>query len=99
MIGTLITWAVFGLVIGLIARFLYPGRQPMGILMTMVLGIVGSFVGGFISWAFGFSPEQGPFHGAGWIMSIIGGIIVVWIGLFTADRSAGNLATRNRDIM
>ena len=43
LIWSLITWAVFGLVIGTIARLLYPGRQPMSLLMTMVLGIVGSF--------------------------------------------------------
>lgn len=85
-IGTIISWAVFGLVIGLIARLLYPGRQPMGFLMTMILGIIGSFVGGFISWAFGFRPEEGAFRGAGWIMSIVGALIVVWAGLFMASR-------------
>jgi uncharacterized membrane protein YeaQ/YmgE (transglycosylase-associated protein family) len=86
-IGTIIVWAVFGLVIGLIARFLYPGRQPMGLLMTMVLGIVGSLVGGFISWGLGFRPEEGAFRGAGWIMSIIGALIVVWVSLFLASKS------------
>lgn len=85
-VGTIITWAVFGLVIGLIARFLYPGRQPMGLFMTMVLGIVGSLVGGFISWAVGFRPEEGPFRGAGWIMSIVGALIVVWLSLYLASR-------------
>ena len=83
---SIITWAVFGLVIGAIARLLYPGRQPMGLLMTMVLGIVGSLVGGLISWLFGFDPEDGPFRGAGWIMSIVGALIVVWIGLYASSR-------------
>lgn len=87
-IWSLITWAVFGLVIGLIARFLYPGRQPMSLLMTMVLGVVGSMVGGLISWGVGFRPEDGPFRGAGWIMSIIGALIVVWIGMYLASRRA-----------
>src|SRR5690349_3020221 len=86
-IGTMISWAVFGLVIGLIARMLYPGRQSMGFMATMILGIVGSFVGGFISFAFGFRPEDGAFHGSGWIMSIIGALIVVWIGLFVSSRT------------
>ena len=91
---SIITWCVFGLVIGAIARFLYPGRQPMGILMTMVLGIVGSLLGGFIAWAFGFSPEDGPFQSSGWIMSIVGALIVVWLGLFMASRSGGTTGTR-----
>jgi uncharacterized membrane protein YeaQ/YmgE (transglycosylase-associated protein family) len=73
---------VFGLVVGFIARLLYPGRQPMGFIATMILGIVGSLLGGFISFLFGFRPEEAAFQGAGWIMSIIGALIVVWIGLF-----------------
>ena len=94
-ISTIIAWAVFGLIVGAIARFLYPGRQPMGILMTMVLGIVGSLLGGFVSWMFGFDPQEGPFQGAGWIMSIIGALIVVWSGLFMASRSDTTM-TRER---
>ena len=87
LIGSIIVWAVFGLVVGAIARLLYPGRQSMGMLMTMFLGIVGSFVGGLISWMFGFDPEEGAFQDSGWIMSIIGAIIVVWMGLALSDRS------------
>jgi uncharacterized membrane protein YeaQ/YmgE (transglycosylase-associated protein family) len=84
---TILTWAVFGLVIGAIARFLYPGRQPMNLTMTMILGIVGSFVGGFISWlVFKSDPEQGPFQGSGWIMSIVGALIVVWIAIYAMGR-------------
>ena len=86
-LGTMISWAVFGLIVGLIARLLYPGRQPMGFIATMILGIVGSLLGGFISYLFGFRPEEAAFQGAGWIMSIVGAIIVVWIGLFIGSRS------------
>jgi len=86
-LGTVISWAAFGLVIGLIARMLYPGRQPMGFIGTMVLGIVGSLLGGFISYLFGFRPEDGAFSGAGWIMSIVGAMIVVWFGLFLGAHS------------
>ena len=96
LIGTMISWAIFGLVIGAIARFLYPGRQPMSLLMTMVLGVVGSFLGGLISWMVGFRPEEGAFRGAGWIMSIVGAMIVVWIGLYAASRSTGTTTTGGR---
>jgi uncharacterized membrane protein YeaQ/YmgE (transglycosylase-associated protein family) len=90
-LGAILVWCVFGLVVGLIARMLYPGRQSMGLLMTMLLGIAGSLVGGFISWALGFRPEEGAFRGAGWIMSIVGALIVVWLGLFTASRSGTSM--------
>lgn len=89
-LGTMISWAVFGLVIGLIARMLYPGRQPMGFIATMILGIVGSLLGGFVSYAFGFHPEDGVFRGAGWIMSIVGALIVVWAGLFIGSHSTSS---------
>jgi uncharacterized membrane protein YeaQ/YmgE (transglycosylase-associated protein family) len=86
-IGVWISWAVFGLVIGLIARWIYSGRQPMGFIATMILGIVGSLLGGFISYLFGFRPEAAAFSGGGWIMSIVGALIVVWLGLFIGSRS------------
>ncbi len=71
----IIGWALFGLVIGAIARFLYPGPNPMGIFLTMFLGIAGSLLGGFV----GYAIMGGEYQAAGWIMSIIGGLIVVWI--------------------
>ena len=85
-IWSLITWAVFGLVIGLIARLIYPGRQPMSLLMTMVLGIAGAMLGGLIAWGFGFRPDRGPFEEPTWLMSIVGALIVVWISLYLASR-------------
>jgi uncharacterized membrane protein YeaQ/YmgE (transglycosylase-associated protein family) len=86
LVWSIITWALFGLVVGAVARLIYPGRQPMNLLATMALGIVGSLLGGFIGWAFGFDPEEGPFQGAGWIMSIIGALIMVWIALYASGR-------------
>ncbi len=47
MVWTIISYSVFGLVAGLIARFLVPGRDPMGLIGTIVLGVAGSFAGGF----------------------------------------------------
>src|SRR5437667_2222067 len=86
----MIQWAMFGLVIGLIARMLYPGRQPMGFIATMILGIVGSLLGGFISFLFGFRPQEAAFSGGGWIMSTIGAMIVVWLGLFIGARTTSS---------
>jgi uncharacterized membrane protein YeaQ/YmgE (transglycosylase-associated protein family) len=77
-LGGIISWFVFGLIIGAIARFLMPGRQHMGLLMTMVLGIVGSFAGGFIASLFsGRSDWQA--NPAGWIMSIVGALVVLFV--------------------
>jgi len=82
-LGGIISWCVFGLIIGAIARFVMPGRQHMSLLLTMVLGIVGSFAGGVIAMLFsGRSDWQ--VNPAGWIMSIIGALLVLFIYAKTA---------------
>lgn len=82
-IGTIIGWMVFGLIAGAIARLLVPGRQPIGLLATMILGIIGSFVGGFLGSLF---TGGELWSAAGWIGSIIGAIIVLAIWVMLAGR-------------
>jgi len=72
-----IGWCVFGLIVGAIARFLMPGRQQMSMLVTMALGIVGSFAGGFISTLL-FGGSDSLVNPAGWIMSVVGALIVLF---------------------
>jgi uncharacterized membrane protein YeaQ/YmgE (transglycosylase-associated protein family) len=80
-------WLIIGLIAGGLARLLIPGRQPMGLLMTMILGLVGSGVGGLISTAvFGYSAADPGFHTGGLIMSIIGAVIVLGIYVAYAQR-------------
>ena len=89
MLLTIISWIVFGLIVGFIARAIYPGRQNMKLASTIALGIGGSIVGGLIAWALGFGDvNRGPFDGAGWVMSILGALIVVWAaGAMTRSRT------------
>ena len=75
----IIWYIIVGFIVGLIARGVMPGVQHLGFIMTTVLGIVGSVVGGLIARLFS-KPEPGaPFHAAGFILSIIGAIIVLFI--------------------
>ena len=55
---SLLAWIVFGLIVGVIAKFVMPGRDPGGLLITIVLGIVGSIVGGFLARAIGLYGPQ-----------------------------------------
>jgi uncharacterized membrane protein YeaQ/YmgE (transglycosylase-associated protein family) len=74
----ILSWCFFGLIVGAIARFLMPGRQHMGLLLTMGLGIVGSFAGGLIAWL--FSGRSGfEMNPAGWIMSVVGALVVLFV--------------------
>jgi uncharacterized membrane protein YeaQ/YmgE (transglycosylase-associated protein family) len=80
MIGLIIGLVVVGLIAGAIARLLIPGRQDIGILMTIVLGIVGSFVGGFLGYLlFHKDAQNGFIQPSGIIGSIIGAVIVLLI--------------------
>jgi len=79
----LLAWALFGLIIGAIARLLIPGRQAIGLLTTMLLGIVGSLVGGFIGWVL---VGGHPFQASGWILSILGAVIVLGIYVSSTRR-------------
>jgi uncharacterized membrane protein YeaQ/YmgE (transglycosylase-associated protein family) len=73
----IIGWVLFGLIVGAVARFLLPGKQEMGWIATIALGVAGSFVGGAISWLiFGGSDNV---QAAGWIMSIVGAFLLVLI--------------------
>ena len=70
---------IVGLVVGAIARFIMPGAAHMGIILTGVLGIVGSFVGGLIARLFSKPAPGAPFHPAGILLSIVGALIVLWL--------------------
>ena len=67
-------WIVFGLIVGIIAKLLMPGRDPGGFIITILLGIAGAMLGGFIGRAIGF---YGPNQSAGYIVSILGAVLLL----------------------
>ena len=87
MVGIL-GWILFGLIVGVIAKLIMPGRDPGGIIVTMLLGIVGAVLGGFLGRALGF---YGPQQAAGWLMSIVGAIVVLMLYRVLVGRSRTTL--------
>ena len=77
--------AVIGLIVGALAKLIMPGKDPGGIFITMILGIAGAFLGTFIGRAVG---HYGPDQSAGFIMSLIGAIILLVIYHFIRRRTA-----------
>ncbi|MGE5235131.1 MAG: GlsB/YeaQ/YmgE family stress response membrane protein [Acidobacteriota bacterium] len=72
-------WSVIvGFFVGLIARAIVPGADKMGLILTTVLGIVGSLVGGFIGGLVSKPREGSKFHPAGFLLSIVGAIVVLF---------------------
>ena len=70
----ILLWIVFGLIVGVVAKFVMPGRDPGGMIVTIVLGIVGALLGGWIGRALGVYQPGQP---AGFIMAVIGAIVVL----------------------
>ena len=71
-----IAWVLFGLVVGIIAKLLMPGRDPGGFIITILLGIAGALIGGFVGRAMGLYAAG---EGAGWLMSILGAVILLFL--------------------
>jgi uncharacterized membrane protein YeaQ/YmgE (transglycosylase-associated protein family) len=83
----ILLWAVFGLIAGVIAKFLMPGKAPGGIIVTIVLGIVGAVIGGFIGAQLGFGDISG-FDLRSMLLAVGGGVLVLFIyGLMTKARA------------
>lgn len=82
----IVSWIVFGFIVGAIARFIMPGRQPMGIILTTLLGIAGSFVGGFIGTMLAGQPMEVA-EPSGWIGATLGALLLLFIyGLVVGRR-------------
>lgn len=81
--------AIFGLIIGLIARAIMPGRQHMGLIATMILGLIGAWLGGLIGRLTGMYP---PGHPAGWFMALVGALIVLFIYSYAVSHSTAFIA-------
>jgi uncharacterized membrane protein YeaQ/YmgE (transglycosylase-associated protein family) len=81
----IVAWILFGLVVGIIAKLMTPGRDPGGFIVTILLGIAGALFGGFIGRAMGF---YGPTQSAGWLMSIGGAIVLLLLYRVVAPRRA-----------
>lgn len=81
LIGTII----FGLIVGLVAKLLMPGKDPSGFFITAIIGIVGSLIGGFLGRMLGLYREGDP---AGFIMSVIGAMVLLYVYHLVVNRTA-----------
>jgi uncharacterized membrane protein YeaQ/YmgE (transglycosylase-associated protein family) len=81
----ILLWIVFGLIVGAVAKLIMPGRDSGGIIVTILLGIVGSLLGGWLGQALGM---YGPGEPAGFVMAVIGAIVVLFLYRLLTRRRA-----------
>lgn len=72
----IIGWIIFGLIVGALAKFIMPGSDPGGILITILLGIAGALVGGFLGRMLGLYEAGEP---AGFIGALVGSVLLLWL--------------------
>ena len=93
MIGFLLYLLVIGIVAGFLARLLVPGRDSMGVGATILLGIIGSFIGGFLGWAlFGKDLADGALQASGIIGSVFGAVVALLVYRAMNHRGSRHLA-------
>lgn len=76
----IVVMVVVGLIVGILARFFYPGAVHMSLIGSAILGIAGAFLAGFATRAMSPSARDQPFHPAGFIASIIGAMVLIFVG-------------------
>lgn len=88
---SIIGWILFGLIVGVVAKLLMPGRDPGGMIVTILLGIVGALIGGFIGRVLGWYGDSDP---VGFIMAVMGAILVLFAyrKISGPSRVGGNLS-------
>ena len=92
MIGTILGALVVGLIIGALARLIMPGKQSIGVIMTIVLGALGSFIGTWLTYQFGYSNSNGGFEIIPFLVGII--VAVVLIAIYVGITGRRNTPVR-----
>ncbi|NVN49766.1 GlsB/YeaQ/YmgE family stress response membrane protein [Mycolicibacterium hippocampi] len=91
MIGTIIGAIVVGLIVGALARLIMPGKQNIGVIMTVALGAVGSFVGTWVTYRLGYSNENGGFEIIPFLVGIIVAILLIAAYLGITGKRSGRV--------
>src|SRR5262245_6784479 len=91
--GAIIGWAIFGLIAGAIAKLLMPGKDPGGLFVTMLLGIAGALVGGFIGRALWGSQGVTGWGIGSFALAIAGAVLLLWLYRLVVSRRSASVTT------
>ncbi|MBP1818471.1 GlsB/YeaQ/YmgE family stress response membrane protein [Mycobacterium sp. OAE908] len=86
MIGTIISAVVVGLIVGALARLIMPGKQNIGVLMTIVLGVLGSLIGSWVTYQVGYSNSNGGWAVIPFLVGVVVAIVLIAVYLAVTGR-------------
>jgi uncharacterized membrane protein YeaQ/YmgE (transglycosylase-associated protein family) len=92
MIGTIISAIVVGAIVGALARLIMPGKQAIGVIMTIVLGILGSLIGSWVTYQVGYSNSNGGWAVIPFLVGVV--VAVILIGIYVAVTGRRGTGTR-----
>lgn len=92
MIGTIIGAIVVGLIVGVLARLIMPGKQNIGMIMTIVLGALGSFIGSWVTYQFGYTNSNGGFEIIPFLVGIVVAIALIAVYLGVTGKRGNTVA-------
>ncbi|MGV0794839.1 GlsB/YeaQ/YmgE family stress response membrane protein [Mycolicibacterium sp. XJ1819] len=93
MIGTIISALVIGLIVGALARLIMPGKQNIGVIMTIALGALGSFIGSWLTYQLGYSNSNGGWEVIPFLVGIVVAIVLIAIYVAITGRKGTNAPT------
>jgi uncharacterized membrane protein YeaQ/YmgE (transglycosylase-associated protein family) len=96
MVGTIVGAIFIGLIVGALARLILPGRQNIGVIMTILLGAIGSFVGSWVTYRLVSTPNQGKFELTAFLVGIIVAVVLIAIYVGLTGRRGTKSSTRTR---
>ena len=82
----IVSWALWGLVVGMVDRMLIPGRQPIGIIWTVVLGVAGALAGGFLATEVFDVADSDEFDFGSFLIAVAGSVVLLWLYLRVVAR-------------
>lgn len=83
---SILSWILFGFIVGAVAKWIVPGSAPGGILGDIVIGMLGAFIGGWIFRLFGDQGATGFWNWHGWLAAIVGAVVLLWAARVIAGR-------------
>jgi uncharacterized membrane protein YeaQ/YmgE (transglycosylase-associated protein family) len=94
MIGTIIGAIVVGLIVGVLARLVMPGKQNIGMIMTVLLGAIGSFLGTWVSYKLGYSNQNGGFKVIPFLVGVVFAVVLIAVYLGITGRRGATTRPR-----